>query len=269
MDQRFYYAKHFGQHGSAKFIGGKTVIVAIFADDRTCSWSYPLSGKQLTLYNKICSRFKIGLEWLEKQVASYNVSADFVWDFSFDQSEYSLCYKAGIDEKLTAMDNRRNVYQAIRSFILENVDSAKLMVHYKADNIVYAVFLNAPSGEDYRSYCLPANYTSLSEGQVFYETAVFVPYGRGRENTPAVYAHEILHCFGAEDLYHASDYVPQAYVDYLARNKVRELMNACYFSKYDRVTTSFSKVDAYFVGLLDTCDAVKKFGLGPNIYHRF
>ena len=76
--------------------------MAIFADDRTCSWSYPLSGKQLTLYNKICSRFKIGLEWLEKQVASYNVSADFVWDFSFDQSEYSLCYKAGIDEKLTA-----------------------------------------------------------------------------------------------------------------------------------------------------------------------
>ena len=33
-----------GKHGSAKFIGGRTVVVSIFADDRNTSWDFPLSG---------------------------------------------------------------------------------------------------------------------------------------------------------------------------------------------------------------------------------
>ena len=95
------------------------------------------------------------------------------------------------------------------------------------------------------------------------------PFGHGRENTPAVYAHEILHCFGAVDLYYASDAVPQAYVDHLESTRAFDLMNRCYFSDYDRVTTAFSDVDAYFVGLLDDCGDARKYGLGPNIFQKW
>ncbi len=253
-----------GRYGSAKFIGGTTVVVSIFADDMTSSWDFPLQGEQKRLYDKIHERMGIGLAWLEEQTARYGVESHFIWDFDKYGGAGGLCCYTRFQSDLTSWS--REGYLEIWEYIDKNLDVQALMDTYKADNILFAIHLNAPNSQDYRSYAHTSNYMDLKPNQISYEGAVFVPYGRNRENTPAVYAHELLHCFGAQDLYCSSAYVPQRYVDHLERAGAFDLMNRCYFSDYDKVTTKFSDVDAYFVGLIPSCADVEAYGLGPSIF---
>ena len=262
------YPAYYGQHGTAKFIGGRTVVVSIFADDAYTSWDFPLSGAEARLYNTIHERMGIGLRWLEAQVADYGVHAEFIWDFDQYDGADGLCRFAQFDEDLTDMN--WDTYLTVWHYIHDNIDTAGLLSQYGADNIVYAIHLNAPNYEDGRtSFTFCANKNSVDPNSIYYETSFFLSYGHGRENTPALYAHEILHCFGAPDLYCASDTVPQDYVDYLRESGLKDLMNSCYLSDYDRVTCVFSNTDAYFVGLLDTCSDERHFDLGPNIFQRW
>lgn len=260
------YPSYYGRHGSAKFIGGTTVVVSIFADDMTSFWDFPLQqgSAQQRLYNKIRERMGIGLAWLEEQTARYGVKSRFIWDFDKYGGAAGLCYYTRFQSDLTSWS--RDGYYEIWDYIHNNLDVQGLLDEYQADNILFAVHLNAPNSENYRSYSLSSNYLDLAPNQISYEGAVFVPYGRNRENTPALYAHELLHCFGAVDLYHASDPIPQSYVDHLDRINAFDLMNRCYYSDYDKVTTAFSDVDAYFVGLIPSCADVENYGLGPSIF---
>ena len=258
------YPSYAGRYGSAKFIGGKTVVVSIFADDKTTSWDFPLRGSQKALYDKIHERMGIGLEWLQEQTARYGVESEFIWDFDELGGAGGLCVYHSFQSDLTSWS--LDGYYEIWDYIHAKMDVQALLDQYEADNILFAIHLNAPNSKDYRSYALTSNYMDLRPEQISYEGAVFVPYGHNRENTPAVYAHELLHCFGALDLYQASDYVPQRYVDHLERNHPFDLMNRCYYSDYDKVTTKFSDVDAYFVGLIETCRDVELYGLGPCIF---
>lgn len=261
------YPSYYGQHGTAKFIGGTTVIVSIFANDKNTSWNFPLAGAEKKLYNKIHKRMGIGMAWLEKQTKRYKVKSRFIWDFDKYGGAGGLCYTASFSEDL--INGGWDSYLAVADYIHQNIDSAGLLKQYEADNIAYAVHLNAPDSDDYRSFVRCANSTDVPADKVYYEVIFYVPYGHHRENTPAVYAHELLHCFGAADLYYANDFVPQAYVDYLTKKRVRDLMNSCYYSAYNKVTCKFSDVDAYLVGLLDTCKDAEKYGLGPNIFQRW
>lgn len=258
------YPSYAGRYGSGKFIGGKTVVVSIFADDKTSSWDFPLHGSQKKLYDKIHERMGIGLEWLEEQTVRYGVESEFIWDFDQYGGAGGLCHYTAFQSDLTSWS--KEGYSEVWDFIHGSMDVKGLLDQYEADNILFAIHLNAPNSEDFRSYAYTSNYMDLRQDQISYEGAVFVPYGHGRENTPAVYAHELLHCFGAVDLYHASDPIPQSYVDYLERTRAFDLMNRCYFSDYDKVTTAFSDVDAYFVGLIESCWDVRQFGLGPCIF---
>ena len=81
----------------------------------------------------------------------------------------------------------------------------------------------------------------------------------------------MLYCFGAYDLYETNQFspIPQNYVNYLLKHKPNDLMSHCYFSAPDIVTVEFSEVDAYYVGLTDTCAAVKKWSLGPTVFQRW
>ena len=258
------YPKYCGQYGSAKYIGGRTLIVEIYANDAHTTWDTMERAEFQEAIAENKSKLTIGLRWLEEQVARYGQTAEFIIDPRNVQTEHFTAFSGDFETDLTSYS--ADGVRELTRFIDENVDVEDLMDYFDADNIVFAVYLNAPSGDDYRSYSVSSNYVDISENQYYYEMAVFTPYGHGRRNTPAVYAHEILHTFGALDLYHSCAYVPQTYVDYLTNNQKWELMNHCYFSEYDRVTTPFTDVDAYFVGLISTCEDVEKFGLGPSIY---
>ena len=80
---------------------------------------------------------------------------------------------------------------------------------------------------------------------------------------PFAYAHEILHLFGAPDLYTAGDLITQEYTDHIKAARYPDIMS----SWYDDMTIDqcvLSEVDAYYVGILDHADDVEKYGLGKS-----
>ena len=79
---------------------------------------------------------------------------------------------------------------------------------------------------------------------------------------PATYAHELLHTFGAPDLYFENAIINQSYVDYLIENDSDDIM----FKVTDTsvIIDDFSDLDAYYVGLIDIHPDVDKWGLGES-----
>ena len=262
------YPVYCGNYGTAKHIEDRTVVVAIFADDATTHWDLSKTADQkLQLRNRF--NLSVGCTWLTEQTRRYRSDpGGFVWDW-LEHSD--LYYTHTFTEDIIHGANNRQVTNAIVGYIHENIPSRKLLEKYGADSIIYNVYLNAPNSQDYRSWTNAVLYNAVEPDKYVPEFCVIVPYGRGRENNPATLAHEMLHCFGAYDLYETnpSSPIPQKYVNYLMSHKPNDLMNRCYFSASDIVTVEFSEVDAYYVGLTDTCAAVKKWGLGSTIFQRW
>ena len=262
------YPIYCGNYGTAKHIEGRTVVVAIFADDATTSWNF---NKEADRHQQLRNRFflSVGCTWLTEQTRRYRANpGGFVWDW---QEHGDLYYTHAFTEDIVHGFNNRQVANAIIGYIDQNIPTRKLLEEYGADNIIYMLYLNAPNSQDYRSWTNAVLYNEIAADKYIPEFCVIVPYGRGRENNPATLAHEILHCFGAYDLYETNQYspIPQKYVNYLMNHKPNDLMNHCYYSASDIVTVKFSDVDAYYVGLTDTCADMKKWGLGENIFRRF
>ena len=85
--------------------------------------------------------------------------------------------------------------------------------------------------------------------------------------SPATYAHEILHLFGAPDLYEGSSdpYVDEALVSYVADTYPGDIMLSTYeddgSSRFDAITKEISPLTAYCLGLTDTCPELAQFPL--------
>ena len=250
---------YYGRYGSAKRISGTTVIISIFADDMFNYWDF---NSDYDLYQRsvILQRMQIGLSWLSQQTARYGAYSEFIYDYS---AYADLYYTHVFSEDLI---NGSDSYRAISEYINSSIDVEAVMRAHMADNVVFFVHLNAPSSDDYRSFTYDGSWSNLNNDQYFFDTCVFVPYGHGVENTPAVYAHEFMHCFGAVDLYLSGNQITQEYVDYLYNMSDFDVMRQCYWSAYDQVTNDFSDVDAYYMGLISSCQDVDNFGLGRSCY---
>ena len=92
-------------------------------------------------------------------------------------------------------------------------------------------------------------------------------YTDGEAESPATYAHEILHLFGAPDLYEGSSdpYVDEALVSYVADTYPGDIMLSTYeddgSSRFDAITKEISPLTAYCLGLADTCPELAQFPL--------
>ena len=103
-------------------------------------------------------------------------------------------------------------------------------------------------------------------------------YTDGERESPATYAHEILHLFGAPDLYEGSGdpYVDRALVDYVAETYPDDIMVSTYeddgTSRFDVITKEISPLTAYCLGLTDTCPELEQFPLltqvEPGVFRR-
>ena len=82
---------------------------------------------------------------------------------------------------------------------------------------------------------------------------------------PAVYAHEILHLFGASDLYEDSSdvYVTPELTGYVARQWPDAIMYYTYNDdnsiSYDHIEKTICPLTAYRLGLCDTFPGIERF----------
>lgn len=249
--------------GTCGEIDGTTLLVSIYLDDTNTSWE----GSESVLYDAL--KFTgIATDWISKSVASYGKDCNFIYDWN----EYSDLYYAGtVDTNmLDVYNNPDYVDEVAWRFIDENIDSKALLEKYNADNIGYMIYLNTPKSNNLTS-CTRNYYEDMPYP---YEICYIYMACDEQEESPAGIAHEILHAFGAPDLYSedtdGENYgVPKSLVDELKRTNSNDIMYAtCDVEKnilvYDKITNDFTDVDAYYVGVIDSCDFVNEWNLKPS-----
>lgn len=247
------------KHGSADKLSGNIVVVSIFVNDIATKWE--------NTDDMDCALKYLGIaaEWLEAEASKYGSNAKFLYDWRENKDFFSF---AQMDADLMNEDDERDI--VLWEYIANNVDFEKLVNKYQADNIVFMVFLNTPF-----SQLATSNTRSYYEGMKYpYEMCFIYNMVNGEQQCPAVYAHEILHTFGAPDLYSVDDNgdnygVTKKFTKYLAREKSNDIMFTTYDAEtdeayYDWISNEFSELDAYYVGLTDRSILAEKWGLDKS-----
>lgn len=231
-----YKSDYDGMLGSAGEITDDTVIVSIFADDRNYSWTD--SAEDTAAKEDCLEKLSEATSYLETEIDKYiddgTEGPTFYYDWSQDEELY---YATEMDISFT-----KNVpFKTIRKYIKENIDSEALKKKYEADNIIYFVFSNSDETNDVTSRTLSWGSTigSLSEymQEPYLPETTLLFYagtfgGRFYVTSSQSYAHEIMHDFGAEDLYRTTDKINKEYVNYcFARSAERDWILTHAFAK--------------------------------------
>ena len=248
-----YVSPYDGAQGSAGSLTGTTLIISIFVDDAGTSWDETSEEDTEMIYDSL-ENLKISTGYLTEQAARYGSEALFVWDWELNPD---LRYDAAFSESLVT--GFGDYYEVQKSWIEENIDIVSLKNKYHGDNVIYIFFFNTPFSNQvnpwYLGYsCSPEYYIEFCN--------IYVRFDDNFITKPPSYAHEIMHCFGAHDLYYANEFIPQEYVDYLDRIDSNDIMHSVYDSK--DIGNEFTDLDAYYVGLIDECPEVDKWNLAKS-----
>lgn len=249
--------------GTCGEMEGTTLLVSIFLNDPNTSWE----GSEAVMYDAL-KYTGIATEWISKSTSSYGCNCNFIYDWS----EHSDLYYAGtVDTNmLDVNENPDYVDETGWKYIDEYIDSKALLEKYNADNIGYMIYFNTPKSNNVIS-CTRNYY----EGMVYpYEMCYIYMHFDNEEETPGGIAHELLHTFGAPDLYaedtEGDNYgVSKQLVNELGRIKSNDIMFTNYDAKngtsyYDKISNDFTEVDAYYVGIVDSCEFVNEWNLKPS-----
>ena len=138
-----------GNYGTAKRIEARTVIVSIFANDQTSSWNFNRKADaKLRLRNRF--NLAVGCAWLTEQVKRWREKpGGFVWDW-WDYAD--LYYTHTFSEDFVHGISDPKVTAELNAYVHSEIPTKKLLREYNAENIIYFVYLNAPSSSQYRSW---------------------------------------------------------------------------------------------------------------------
>lgn len=248
-------------HGSCKNIGEKTVIVSIFLTDKVYGWDEE-NEVDVKLMQKQLDRMTSATEWITKVTADYDVTPEFVFDWNENDD---LKYMVSSQEDICNTENEKSIWKIIE----KEIETDKLLDKYDASNILYMVMQNVPKNWDLSSL------TWIYEGDEYpYEFTLMYPYAKGSVVGAASYAHEILHAFGAHDLYIADEgetyVVTEEYLEHLKNTGSRDIM----FTVSDTsggqggngISGVFTELDAYYVGIGEEPSEVEEYGLDKSEY---
>ncbi|MCR5161813.1 MAG: hypothetical protein K6C06_08580 [Lachnospiraceae bacterium] len=247
--------------GTGQYIGGRTVLVAIFVNTPQYSWDFNDSD-DLDAYSKLYYRLQTASEWLERQTSSWNVWSDFVWDW---YNNSNLYYVANFDKPLNGPTSTR--YSEVLDWFRANIDPDALLSQYDADNILFMWYVNSDLYQDEHCFAFQFDYTYLTDSQKGYEGVWFNVRHSGFTLGAPTLAHEILHCFGAVDLYYSNDQINSSYVSYLDSIGSSDIMHTIY-DQPDVIDESFTELDAYYTGLTSYSYDVQSYGLGLSPHLR-
>ena len=245
--------------GTAQFIGGKTILISIFVNNRHYKWDFK-NSEDADVYSKLYYRLCTASEWIEEQAANWNVNSDIIWDW---YNNDGLFY---ITEADSALDGSTDsLYTKIYTWIQTHIDLENLVARYNADNAIFMFYVNSDSNNEDRSFAYQFDYESLTDRQIGYEAVWFYTGYAGSTLGSSALAHEMLHCFGARDLYYSDDFITDAYVGYLKSMNSEDIMYTIY-DEPDVIYEQFSELDAYYVGLTDSSSDAVQFGLGQSAH---
>ncbi len=240
-------------HGSAVTMEGKTVLVSIFTSDKNTAWNYSDTADK-NLINETLKKLNVATDFLSEQAKRFGKKLSFVYDWS---KEKDLIYKADFNESLVRYDS--DGYRLQSGWIEDNVDISALMNKYAADDIIFIFYFNTDYSNPVNSWAL----SHINDEQISLEISNFyLKYG-GFDMPAASYAHEIMHLYGAKDLYYQDDGVPQKFVDYLKEIESQDIMY-CTFDDPEMILNDFTDLDAYYVGIAPRPAMADDWDLGES-----
>ncbi len=225
--------------GSAKSLEGKNLIYSLFVDTPDAKWTD--RDKKKALQN-----LEIAKEYIETEAKSYRKKVDLVVDFEENED---LTGSARINFSLKdGEDYEEALDEEITAWFDEQIDYEALCKEYKAKGIATIVFVNH-KGNTY-AIC----YDGVDNPQ---ESLVMFA-----GEVPAVYAHEILHLFGAHDLYEDAEYTEEV-CEYVKKAYPDEIM---YTVKGEdgrlnssEIQNELSPITAYHLGWVSYIEEIDVF----------
>ncbi len=254
--------------GTGAELDGTIVIMSIAANDANTSWDFDSQEDMATL-SEMSHRFYLGLEWIKEQGQKYGKNINFVYDWDQDQD---LFYTAQLSADYGDCEAHRDDQKV---FIEENLSAYadKLIDRYNADGIVFLYYLNMPSDTNFICFANAFQGTELGMDYPI-ETMMISKWVYGAEQGPDTYAHELLHVFGAPDLYSvdmdgSNHGITQEFVDYCDQNYKNEIMVTSYDADNmtiptDHVGSYLSDITAYFIGWIDSCEDCTEYGVANS-----
>lgn len=227
--------------GSASVLKGRNILVSLFLT--TPDNTFTEEEKKICL-----QRLKEAAIYIEENASGYGVETQFILDWSEEDSQ-DLCMEKTVDFTISDdSDFMDALDEAFAQWTEEDLSYERLLQEYGADGIATCMFVNAPG----RSYAIVYD----GEDNVRESLVMFARNDKGTEEEPAVYAHEILHVFGAHDLYRGEEY-SRAVTDYIAASYPDEIMRSV--AGEGKISEQISRITAYHLGWIDEIPETESF----------
>ena len=246
------------RYGSVRLLKEPTVLVSVYLNDAATGSIWTQEARAET---QRC--LAMAVEWIEAQAAGHGARTELYYDDGSAGSPLQCTYavqsrlRGGVDSEESA------AFLDEMDALCATLDTAELRAQYGTDNIGFLLFLPvrgtsftmahyADDGFDfYHEYCCLYRYDAYAE-QI-------------EPESPATYAHEILHLFGAPDLYEGSadPYVDGALTAYVEQTYPDEIMLSTYDpdgkNVYTAIEKTLSPLTAYCLGLVNSCPELPLF----------
>lgn len=225
--------------GSAKYLEGRNVLYSLFVDTPHSNWQQ--DDKEAAL-----EKLQIATEYIEESAREYGVETELVCDW---QENIDLTGQAKVDFKIMDGENfEERLDEEIAYWVEYMVDYEALKAAHEAEGAALLVFVNNPSV----SYAIVFDGTDNPKESV-------VMFSK---EAPAVYAHEIMHLFGAHDLYEEAEFTAEvsAYVREIYPLEIMYRVTDLQGNAYDdKIVNTLSPITAYHLGWVDEIEEIEMF----------
>lgn len=205
--------------GSAKYLDGDTVLVSIFLEDKDALWTS--ADREL-----VADNMDIAVEYLRDEGERYGKRVNLIYDLEeHPDLEYHMEYKKpfpGTAQVNNDNDRKDELIYNIYDYLENEIPIQDIMEKYQVNSIGFLVFIDSEAEE-----ALTYHYLAENEGWYYTEMCcINLRWKSTGENVKAeTYAHEILHLFGARDLYCSNMYgISREFVDYVAKEYPNDIM---------------------------------------------
>ena len=248
--------------GSVGHDEGKTIIVTILVSDPVFTWDLSTERDQSRL-ESLDWNLEVATEYLTKEAESWGKELSFIYDTTpgsdlLYENTFRMTMEAQWSEdmdnaEIRKYDTRNKLREA---YLRTNIQQDQLLEKYQAVNIGYLFVTNTEvDSPDLRSYAFCGGQC----GSIEREYICMNFFEGGWQNPPAVYAHEILHLFGAFDLYQTDEY-EEEYAKLILDHFTNDIMYSCgrdlatsVFTEqsYLEIDSEISQLTAYYLGWTD------------------
>lgn len=243
--------------GSAKYLDGTTVLVSLFLDDTNADWT-PEDRRLLK------KNMDIAADYLMEVGKQYGKDVNLIYDLNEHQNlEYHIKYDQAFPGSSSTRDDREEVDDLILyvdEYIRNEIPIQEIMTEYQVNSIGFLCFVDGTASA-------ATTYPYVDDDPIdYYAEICFINlrWTSGRNVNPDTYAHEILHLFGARDLYYTSesDGITREFVDYTAKQRSKDIMlgNARKgITCQDSIRAEVTGITAYYLGWLYYVPELEQF----------